>query len=391
MPNRFMSFFRDEPQGTDYGSLSKHANRQQTMADMLMGRAMQNRAPQQTGAIVPSFGMGEGLAQLGEALIARKMGKRADQTRSRAEGERQRILAAALGGTQYEQAQQAMDAGADPKIVESMFMPKQSANGPFGVVDPSDFTPESMRQFAQSKDYGDLVPVEKEFGRINFRDFTPESISRYQQSGNPSDLERYAERKFHETPGGGVQALDPVSGTAVGQVITPEAATAEAAQRKAAETEATEGQKITTEAQFDLPRVEANTTQALSAINQLLEHPGFSGIFGKSGMLQPQLIPGSDWADANALLEQVRGKTFLEAYNTLKGGGQITEVEGQKAEQAIARLSRAQSDDAAREALLELAGIAEKGLERARLRAGGVQPVRPSETREAGAVNWSDL
>ena len=81
------------------------------------------------------------------------------------------------------------------------------------------------------------------------------------------------------------------------------------------------------------------------------------------------MVPGSPWADANALLDQIRGKTFLEAFQTLKGGGQITELEGTKAEQAIARLARTQSEEAARQALLELKEIAELGVQRAKQRA----------------------
>ena len=37
-------------------------------------------------------------------------------------------------------------------------------------------------------------------------------------------------------------------------------------------------------------------------------------------------------------MEQIRGKNFLTAYQQLKGGGAITEIEGTKAEAAQARL-----------------------------------------------------
>lgn len=42
-------------------------------------------------------------------------------------------------------------------------------------------------------------------------------------------------------------------------------------------------------------------------------------------------------------LKQLQGQTFLQAYNSLKGGGSITEVEGEKATAAIGRLQRAQT------------------------------------------------
>jgi hypothetical protein len=136
-----------------------------------------------------------------------------------------------------------------------------------------------------------------------------------------------------------------------------------------AETRATETTKIGVEAEADLPRVEQNAARAVETIDKLLTHPGFNGIFGASSLMQPQLISGSPWADAGTLLNQIRGKTFLEAYQSLKGGGAITETEGGKAEQAIGRLNQAQSEDAAREALEELKDIAMSGVERLKKRA----------------------
>lgn len=53
-------------------------------------------------------------------------------------------------------------------------------------------------------------------------------------------------------------------------------------------------------------------------------------------------IPGTN-TKFNALLDQLKGQNFMQAYQSLKGGGQITEVEGQKAEQAAGRMSRAQT------------------------------------------------
>jgi hypothetical protein len=41
---------------------------------------------------------------------------------------------------------------------------------------------------------------------------------------------------------------------------------------------------------------------------------------------------------------QIEGKTFLEAFESLRGGGAITEVEGAKGQQAISRMNKAQSE-----------------------------------------------
>ena len=54
----------------------------------------------------------------------------------------------------------------------------------------------------------------------------------------------------------------------------------------------------------------------------------------------------------------------MSAFATLKGGGQITELEGTKAEQAQARLSTAQSEEDFRAALNELKFYTELGIRR---------------------------
>lgn len=65
-------------------------------------------------------------------------------------------------------------------------------------------------------------------------------------------------------------------------------------------------------------------------------------------------VRGGEAAGAEVKLKQLGGQIFLEAYKTLKGGGSITEIEGQKAETALARLNSAQSAEDAKTALLEL-------------------------------------
>jgi hypothetical protein len=130
-------------------------------------------------------------------------------------------------------------------------------------------------------------------------------------------------------------------------------------------------------AQVDLPRVEANAEQALETVKQLKSHPGLPYITGLYSAAP--ILPGTPQAGADALAKQIQGKTFLEAFNTLKGGGQITEVEGAKAESAIARLSRAQHRREYVQALGELEEVMKAGVERARTKAGVQQKPRSRE------------
>jgi hypothetical protein len=58
----------------------------------------------------------------------------------------------------------------------------------------------------------------------------------------------------------------------------------------------------------------------------------------------------------------------------LKGGGHITEIEGQKATQAIARLRTAQSEEGFMKALDDLEAVVQRGLQNAYAKAGQQPP-----------------
>lgn len=139
-------------------------------------------------------------------------------------------------------------------------------------------------------------------------------------------------------------------------------------------------------AQASLPSDLAAAEQAIDVIDQIIEHPGREVATGFSSKVDPRnYIPGTVASDFDALNKQLQGKTFMEAYAGLKGGGQITEVEGKKAQEAIARLSTAQTEGAYLKAVKELRGIIETGMGRARQRAGAQTPASP-ETQERTAV-----
>ena len=78
---------------------------------------------------------------------------------------------------------------------------------------------------------------------------------------------------------------------------------------------------------------------------------------------------------------------FLDAFESLKGGGQITELEGQAATDANARINDRTMDEASFiDAMLELRGTLETGLTRAREAAGqgSNQPRAPTATGPNG-------
>jgi len=104
--------------------------------------------------------------------------------------------------------------------------------------------------------------------------------------------------------------------------------------------------------------------------------PGFKGYVGSGFTAEfdvpfMRFVEGSDVAGYERRQLQVEGRAFLEAFESLKGGGAITEIEGAKATQAISRMNKAQSEVEYVKAARELQDIVRKGVERARAKAGG--------------------
>ena len=96
---------------------------------------------------------------------------------------------------------------------------------------------------------------------------------------------------------------------------------------------------------------------------------GFTNYVG-AGVPGMRFLEGSDAASYERRQLQIEGKTFLEAFESLRGGGAITEVEGAKGQQAISRMNKAQSEVEYVKAARELQEVVRKGVERARTKAG---------------------
>ena len=105
--------------------------------------------------------------------------------------------------------------------------------------------------------------------------------------------------------------------------------------------------KEETDAQIALPAIKSDATYLTGVVDQVLNHPAFSDVVGAPSLGKAmQFVSGTPEADFRALQKQVSGKTFMQAYKTLKGGGQITEIEGTKATEAIQRMTTASSEEA---------------------------------------------
>lgn len=125
----------------------------------------------------------------------------------------------------------------------------------------------------------------------------------------------------------------------------------------------------------DLQRQSDDKTQISSKMNtvylidSLMNNPDLPQILGVEGTLRgvaDKLVPGlqETYADLMARVDQLKGGIFQEAFQSLRGGGQITELEGQKASDALARLNTAQGVDAFKEALREYRFYINQGIAR---------------------------
>lgn len=144
-------------------------------------------------------------------------------------------------------------------------------------------------------------------------------------------------------------------------------------------------------AQRDLPNVVQQGETTIKLVDDLLEHPGFKISVGKSapiGKLQ-SFMPGTQAASFDIAMKQLKGKQFLEAFESLKGGGQITQIEGEKATQAMSRMDSANTEQEFERAAREFQGIIRNGINRAKLRTGNRQQ-EPSQP-QASNDGWGEL
>ena len=142
------------------------------------------------------------------------------------------------------------------------------------------------------------------------------------------------------------------------QQSTPQAQ----AQAKKAQLEAVKAQAEVNDLAAKKQAAAAEIGNMRTMLSDLKNHQGMSTSIGAKGAeylfgMKKEPIAGTKAADFYSLLEQVQGGTFMQAFNNLKGGGQITEQEGAKATAAIARLNPRQSEEGFNKAIIDFDGI----------------------------------
>ena len=112
--------------------------------------------------------------------------------------------------------------------------------------------------------------------------------------------------------------------------------------------------------------------EGIALIRATKNHPGLNWGTGATSVFPD--LPGTDRRGFAAYHDQLKGQAFLQAFESLKGGGAITQIEGEKATQAIARLDRAQKPEDYKKALNDLEQIMSGAVSRLQ-KLPGMRPV----------------
>ena len=135
-----------------------------------------------------------------------------------------------------------------------------------------------------------------------------------------------------------------------------------------------------------------NYTTASRLINEISSDPNLANVTGKiQGLINadtPAGLLAFDGEQINLIktIDNLQNSVFLEAFQSLKGGGQITELEGEKAQAAIVNLSRQRTTKGFLKALQDYQSVLDIGISRAK--EGTTVPV---SERYTGQLDFSNI
>jgi len=142
--------------------------------------------------------------------------------------------------------------------------------------------------------------------------------------------------------------------------------------------------KIVAEAKANLPKVESAAKYVKGYVESVLNHEGRPWSTGLMSLAPT--VRGTRQADFGKRMEQINGASFLSAFESLRGGGQITQIEGEKATTAINRMSAATNDDEFNAAAKDFLDVVDSGVKNAKDLASGktMQPIKPDQPPAQG-------
>ena len=125
-------------------------------------------------------------------------------------------------------------------------------------------------------------------------------------------------------------------------------------------------------AQVALPGAAGLAEQVSGQIEALKNDPYLDSMLGPIDSRLPNT--SEDAARVQGMMDQLQGGAFLQARQLLKGGGAITDFEGQKAEAAFVRMNAAQSPKDFKDALDEFNYFVQQGVAKLEAQSRGQAP-----------------
>lgn len=284
-------------------------------------------------------GMGTGDPGLTASLLEPKLQQNRERVMKRDEEAKRQQMMQQLQGMPGLTEPQRMAAQYNPEgfmdeYTKGAFQGSEDLNLPSGMyLNPETGRPEYFPEYIE----GQRKIAEARGGNQNNVQsvFTGEDGMQYivRRDGSFEPLGVKARNPYQIADVGGVPtAIDRQTGASL-PITTPEAVGG----NKATIETITEQEKFRREAQQNLPKDMATINRGVATLEALKQSPGFDTRYGLMSVIP--VIPGTQMADTQALINQIGGQAFLTAFESLKGGGQITEVEGTKATQAITILT----------------------------------------------------
>jgi len=135
----------------------------------------------------------------------------------------------------------------------------------------------------------------------------------------------------------------------------------------------------------DYPKLEAQANNSIKLIDEILAHPGRDLATGVTSLVPG--IPGTEQMGFIKRFDQIKGQAFLQAFESLKGGGAITQIEGEKATQAIDRMNRTTNAKEFDAAAADLKGV----LERAKAVLADKAKAKPAKTTNSSNLTDEEL
>jgi hypothetical protein len=151
---------------------------------------------------------------------------------------------------------------------------------------------------------------------------------------------------------------------------------------KKAQVELTQAEKEARDKQFErVNKLEMGLNQfneGVRIIDQLLSDPRLGKGVGANAFFAA--LPATEARAIAGMINQIKGQNFLNAYESLRGASGISNIEGQKAEQAMGRIDQYMEEKDLRQALEELRNRYDYARQKAQL---GLQYFGASEDKQA--------